>query len=348
MKIYFMQLIVVLSLVGCSSEEVTIGVVAPLSGGYAEFGQSIVNAISLAAEDYNFTIVIEDEGDCEGKKAAINAVRKLINVDGVDGIVGPLCLGNFQAALPIALEEGVPLFGEAVTQNNVNSDGLTPEYDAIAIGAFPAPKIWERLAQEALKISDEITIISIIDPAAENNVNSFIKEYEKSGTVVKHYKISSGADYRTILTNLNTKLVWPHLTNTNRAQFYKQKEELGVEVIVLGDLWMEIDPSDYIALLGVSYLNGTISTSFKSTTSPEFTKRFLEEFDSPVMLSVDIAYDLAARSSELFKECSTTKCVLEGFRGGEYNGVSGDMIFDENNLRSGETVVKTYVNGVFE
>jgi ABC-type branched-subunit amino acid transport system substrate-binding protein len=355
-------ILILLLLVGCAQTTVapdddiiTIGLMAPLQGGYAEFGQNIVTSVTMASEDYDFNLVVEDEGDCESKVESMNALNKLIAIDQVDVIIGPLCLANFMAALPVAYEADIPMLGYGVSQFHINDHGNLPEYDDIAVGAFPSPdSLWIELAEYAFNKSDHMIIISVIDPASENNVNAFIDHYAELGGIVdKHETVGlNEIDFRTFLLGVDsdTKLIWPHLPNPDRVKFYKQKEELGLleNVEILGDIWVEIDPSDYIEGLGIDYLDGTVSSNFVVTTDPVFIARFKEQSGRDITLAADIAYDLAARGSQILDECTTTKCVATTFRETSFEGVSGTLAFDENAERKGETIIRTYRDGVFE
>ena len=89
--------------------DIKIGVAEALSGGAAQYGQSIRNGFQLAADEINaaggvngnkIALVIEDE---QGKKEeAINAFKKLIFNDKVLMLFGPTLSNSAQAADPIA------------------------------------------------------------------------------------------------------------------------------------------------------------------------------------------------------------------------------------------------------
>ena len=91
----------------------TIGVVLPLSGAYASYGEESLRGVLLAAgafeeaENSELRVVVRDsEGD--PLRAAL-AVRDLAQVEGVSAIVGPLHSSTSEAAARVAQAEGVPL-----------------------------------------------------------------------------------------------------------------------------------------------------------------------------------------------------------------------------------------------
>lgn len=110
--------------------EVKLGVAEALSGGAAQYGQSIRNGFQLAADEINaaggingnkLTLVVEDE---QGKKEeAINAFKKLIFQDKVLMLFGPTLSNSAQAANPIAQASKTVIFGTSNTADGITSIG---------------------------------------------------------------------------------------------------------------------------------------------------------------------------------------------------------------------------------
>ena len=110
--------------------EIKIGVAEALTGGAAQYGNSIRNGFKLAADQINasgelgadkITLVVEDE---QGKKEeAINAFKKLIFQDKVLMLFGPTLSNSAQAADPIAQAAKVVVFGTSNTADGITSIG---------------------------------------------------------------------------------------------------------------------------------------------------------------------------------------------------------------------------------
>lgn len=86
-----------------------IGIILPLTGDAASYGEIMNNAEQLAADEINgsggvngkkLALIVED-GKCNGKDAA-DAMQKLVNVDKVQVVVGGFCSSESLAAAPIA------------------------------------------------------------------------------------------------------------------------------------------------------------------------------------------------------------------------------------------------------
>ena len=95
------------------SDEISIGVVLPLTGPLASIGERMKQGFDLALAEINnpqlsdtrFTFIIED--DTSTPDGAVAAFNKLIHEDGVSVILGPATSSATQAAFPIAQENQV-------------------------------------------------------------------------------------------------------------------------------------------------------------------------------------------------------------------------------------------------
>lgn len=99
-----------------ASGPIKIGVIAPLTGDAAVYGEPFHKMVQLAAEEINkdgvggrqFAFIFED-GKCNGKDS-VNAMQKLVNVDKVQVVIGGFCSSESLAAVPIAEANKVALF----------------------------------------------------------------------------------------------------------------------------------------------------------------------------------------------------------------------------------------------
>ena len=95
------------------SDEISIGVVLPLTGPLAVASQHVKQGLELALDEINtaqlgntkLTFIIED--DTSTPEGAVAAFNKLIHEDGVSVIIGPASSSATQAAFPIAQENQV-------------------------------------------------------------------------------------------------------------------------------------------------------------------------------------------------------------------------------------------------
>ena len=105
----------VLTMVNCLyAKDINIGVVLPLTGTVAAYGQDVFNGIELANKlqpklsngDVIKLITIDTKGD---KLETSNGVNRLIATDKVLGIIGEATTPNTIQAISIVEEKKIPL-----------------------------------------------------------------------------------------------------------------------------------------------------------------------------------------------------------------------------------------------
>ena len=107
-----------------SGENVTFGVVAPITGTNKMVGEYVVNGANLAMEEINanggilgkeLVLVFEDEVD--NLQASVNAMSKVMEYSDVVAFFGSTYSGNCIAASPNVLEKKIPMFAGGSSAN---------------------------------------------------------------------------------------------------------------------------------------------------------------------------------------------------------------------------------------
>lgn len=108
-----------------------VGVMVPLTGDAAVYGEPARNIYQIAVDEINaaggvggknLELVVEDS-KCNGKDAA-NAAQKLVNVDKVQVILGGFCSGESLAAIPVAEAGKVALFSPGSSSPDLTGRSL--------------------------------------------------------------------------------------------------------------------------------------------------------------------------------------------------------------------------------
>ena len=83
-----------------ATEPIKIGVIAPLSGDFAEYGENLRNGVEAGvASSTSIQVIYEDE-KCD-PKTAVSAFHKLTDIDKVHFIIGPGCGSPQEAVVPL-------------------------------------------------------------------------------------------------------------------------------------------------------------------------------------------------------------------------------------------------------
>jgi len=132
-----------------SDKVVTIGVIAPMSGDAAAYGQEEQKVISYRLQQINasgknktqFEVIYED-GKCAGNDS-VNAFQKLVDIDGVKFIIGGACSSETMSIAPLATERGILTLSPF--SSNPAIEGLSPYTFTLS---YSDRKVAEDLAKE--------------------------------------------------------------------------------------------------------------------------------------------------------------------------------------------------------
>ncbi len=131
-------------------DPLAVGVLLPLKGRYAKFGQQALQAIQLAFKIFNpeepeskVTLIIQDSG--EDTESAVQGLNNLFFKHHVVGIIGPLLSKGVEQVTQKAQELGIPLL--TLTQQTgtkgeyIFSGGITPQVQAEEIARHAIEKL---------------------------------------------------------------------------------------------------------------------------------------------------------------------------------------------------------------
>ena len=240
-----------LSVTGCSksdSNSITVGGVAPLSGGVAVYGVECKKGIDLAVEEINAAggingknivfVCEDDEGD---PAKSVNAYTKLTTSNGVKYIIGSLTSGATIAITSLAQADGVVQIAPAATAVAVTEAGnyifracYTDPFQGKVGGKFAAANLGAKKAAILYDIGNDYSV-----GLKENFVAEFTAN---GGAVVAAESYNTGdKDFNAQLTKIKTAapdvVYLPDYYGTV-ALIAKQLRAQGITVPIVGaDGW---------------------------------------------------------------------------------------------------------------
>ncbi len=327
-----------------STEQIKIGVVAPMSGNLAFLGEGIRDAMLLAQQDlgntqYTYELIFED--DQLDSKITASAVNKLLGVNKVDAIVsfgsGP---GNVVA--PIA------------EQNNV-----------VHLGIASDPNV----------AKGEFNFIHWTPPAEENKV--FVEELQRRG--IKKLGVFESnqqgaaavmADLKEKLKETDIEIVTDQVFNVGEKDFrsiISKAKNSGAEIYLL----MAFSPE--VEVLGKQIKEAGINTPLTSieafelseqvdlfegewyvnAASPtgDFTTKFEAKTNENPTLGAANAYDifnLIVAATEAFKgstKPTPNQIANELTTIKDFNGVLGNLSVDEDGIVISKAAIRMIKDG---
>lgn len=209
--IIVLALVVVINLLVKSSkpssnekQEITIGLIAPLSGDAASYGEPVLQGAQLAVEEINsnpdskfhLTLNVQD-GKCSGKDA-INAFNQLM-ISNIRYVVAGSCSSEVLAIAPLAEAKGVIVISPFASSPEITTAGdfiyRTAPSDAFS-GVF--------MAQDLKKKYSSVAIISEETDFAQGLRQVFVKSFkEQGGTIAFDESFTSDAkDFSTLAAKI--------------------------------------------------------------------------------------------------------------------------------------------------
>jgi len=282
---------------------IKIGVVLPLTGEAAAYGEPGRNILQIAADKINgeggingqnIELIVED-GKCDGAGAA-NATQKLINVDKVQVIIGGFCSSESLSAVPIATQAKVALFSPG--SSNPKLTGISPYFTRNCPSDSAQGEVLAGVASD--KGVKKMAVIQEQTDYAVGLYGSFNTSFSaKGGVVAKEEFASNQTDLRTALTKLRSSnsdaLFIIVQTPAAAERVMKQIRNLGwkpqlyVNEIVSGF-------SDLIAA-NTDLLQGAVSAEFTANTENPKFKEMLSAYktkygkEPPLLSYAQTEYD---------------------------------------------------------
>ena len=344
-----------------TAKEIKVGVVMPMSGPIAAYGQTTYEGIKFAQKlqptlkngDTIKLILVDNKGD---KVETATATTRLISSDNVVAILGALTSTNTAQVIAIADKKKVPVIASVAT-----NDKLTKKRNFISRVCFMDSFQGEVIANYALKDLNLKTAVVIVDQAQVYSLGlakAFSKAFKKGGgKVVKKIKITSGdKDFKAVVSqikSLNPDFMFLPLYHPEASMIARQAKQIGLnKPMFSGD---GVSNQTFIDLGGKA-VEGYMFTDFFDYSAPptQKSKDFIakyaketgkKELGSFTALGAD-TYFLLVDAMNRCKNPSDSICInknIKATRG--FEGVSGIINIDKSGNATRSAVIKVIKNG---
>ncbi|MBU1111344.1 MAG: penicillin-binding protein activator [archaeon] len=321
-----------------SDDPIKIGVVLPMTGEAASWGENAFAGITLALNEVNaqggisgqeVEVVLEDDSCSASSVAAFN---KEVNVDQVDAIVGPICSAAAGPAIPIAQSANVPVMMVAASAPDLTSVGdcIFRIYPSDSLqGVVGAEYMMEELGY------DKVALVYTKNDWGEGMKNVFTKSFEEMGGEIVYESgvLQTDTDFRTEITkikNSGAEAIFAPIYPTNAVAFFKQAEELSLNLPMLGgDAWQGEE------VWASGYGDGAIYSTVSIEQSNAFENKIhaLPGYENlEISIAASLGYDAFMVMVEAIEDAGSTDAndIKAALRDTSYSGESNDLIqFDE-------------------
>ena len=335
-----------------SAESVKVGLIAPLTGEVAVYGNAVKEAVQLYIDDFNAAdhpfdinlIIYDDKGD---PTEAMNAYNKLVYQDDIAVLLGPVTSSPTFGVAEASVDDGIPALTPTATHPDVTTYG-----DNFFRACFEDPfqgGSMAKFASSELKATTAAIIYNNADTYSIGLRDAFIKTAEEVGLTVTTTEAygASDIDFRAQLTNIiktNPDVLFiPYYYNVT-YMICSQARELGYTGTFLGvdgtDGVLAIEGADVSVFDGMYFANH-YSADSDSPVTQAFIKEYTDKYGATPNALAALGYDGAMIVCDALERVnndgvkidgeSSYEAIIEALRATEVDGVTGHITFDENN-----------------
>lgn len=345
-----------------SENEVLIGAVFAMTGPIASYGQESVNGIRMALDEVNQTpingrqlkVLVEDNKGEPVESA--NAVRKLIDINKVDIIIGSVASSNTLASAPIAQAAKIPLLTPASTNEKVTMTGdyifrscFTDNFQGVVMAKF---------AYETLSKRKAAIIVDNSSDYSKGLQSVFKAEFTRLGGAViedNYTYTQKDTDFRSLLRKVKAAspdVVFLPGYYSEVGLILKQAREMGLEMPFLGgDGWDSPKLQELAGPKGIkgNYISSHFSPDDVDPRVQKFVKDYMTRFNEKPGAMAALGYDAilvladALRRSGSSDSASLQKALASTVG---FEGVTGAITIDANrNAQKSAVVLETTATG---
>lgn len=337
-KILSLVIALLLTLTSCGSKsnnnEILVGVPEPLTGEYAQYGNSIKEGIELKIAEIN------EKGGINGKKVkaiyqdtkgdvqeVVNIFKQMAN-QKVDVVIGEAISANSSALAELAQKAKIPMITPAGTAMDITKDR-----DYVFRTTFTDPYQGEVLAKY-LKKEGATNVALLTNNGSDYSVgvaNSFKATASKEGvSVTEECYTNSDKDFKSVLTKLKNMgvktIVIPDYYNTI-GLILSQAKEVGLEAQYYGaDGWDGIQDS-FAKLADGAVFSSQFTSDDTSPAVQEFIKNYKKKFNKEPLIFAALGYDAMTTVENAIKQGGNLRDALAKT---DLELLTGHIKYDEN------------------
>lgn len=337
---------------GGNSAKLKVGVILPMTGNTATYGEESWNGIQLASDELkaqgvDFDLKLRDEKS--DKPTANMQAKTLIENEGVNVILGSVASSNTLQIMLVAREAGIPVITPASTNDTLTEKGgplasricFNDTFQGAVLANFALNEGWKR----GVAVVDKAQVYST--GLAEN----IRKVFEAGGgTLGFEYYTSGDTDFSNTIQNVANQK--PQVIFI--SGYYP---EGGPMIRQSGDKWKGIplvagdgfDSPDLEKLVGDTSAQIFLSSHFAADAPDakvqEFAKRYEKRFGKLPGAMAGLGYDILFVLADAVKRCKDPKNPEElgqAIAATKYKGITGfiDLTTPDRTPKKDAVIVK--------
>ena len=359
--VLFVLSLVLITGIAFAEDVVKIGVIFPMTGPFAAYGQMANESLKIANELRPQVlgkpvklILLDNKSD---KVEAANTASRLVEKEHVVAVIGPLTSSLSMSAAPILEKAKIPMMSPYAT-NPLVTQGKKFIFRACFIDPFQG-KVAAKFAIDYLKIKRAALLTDISQDYCVGLVNFFEKNFKALGgeIVSKTFCKTGDQDFSAQLTAIKSKnpdLIYMPNYYAEDALIAKQAKVMGINAALLSG-----DAADAPEILDVGgdAVNGLYFTTHfdENAVQSELGRKYLEVYHKKFNKAANTvgaltfdAYYMVLDAIERAGSLDTVKIrdALSQTKG--FEGVTGTITIDKNGNAVKPAVIKKIEDGKFK
>uniref|UniRef100_B3ENC9 Extracellular ligand-binding receptor n=1 Tax=Chlorobium phaeobacteroides (strain BS1) TaxID=331678 RepID=B3ENC9_CHLPB len=294
---------------GCSpqqnkTEGITIGVLLPLTGELASYGEPMKKGAEIAleqistenkGEEYKYNAVyIDSQAD---PKTAVSGMQKLVSLNGACYIIGDVSSSTTLAMVPIAEKNKVFLLSPGASSPKLR--GISPFFARNYPSSVEESIDSAEFIKNVLK-KDKVAVVYVTNEYGLGLVDMFQKKYTEIGgqvTMKEPYKFEE-SDFRTIIAKLRQEqpeVIYLAGNQKEMGKFMKQYAESEISATIVSNISF-LEP-DCINVAGKAADGVIVPVPYFNPEDPlmkgthAFAESYKAKFGEYPSLAVAVGYD---------------------------------------------------------
>jgi ABC-type branched-subunit amino acid transport system substrate-binding protein len=348
-------LLLLVPVAACGTAEaktIKIGVLLDLSGDLGPMGGRMLNGARLAAEEINAAggvlgkqVELKEEDGQTDPAAGLERVKKLIEIDGVQVIVGPMISGTSKLAIPYAKEHKVPCITMSATAFELSElEGTEWFFRACLLDDAQGRVLSDVVIENGYSRLATIVLNNLYGKGVQKALVEGLQEKGWKGQVVAEVEYDEAKkDYRTELGQIkdnNPDVVLLVSYADDGIIIFKQALDMGLDNIA----WLGCDGNYGSGLfkeprsaefMEKAIVAGTRTVGF-GTTYDQFVTKYTEKFGEAPEIYCDTTYDAVWASAKAIQAAGKYDgtAIRDAMAKLSFEGASGPISFDAKGDRA--------------
>lgn len=332
MKLKALILSLLCMLPGTAMAETVIGLVAPLTGQYAVFGEQIKRGAEQAAKDLGHIKLRIADDACDPKQAV--TVANQMAAEGVQYVVGHYCSGSAIPASKVYMENAMLLISPAATNPKLTDEASTFIFRVCGRDDRQGAVVGDYLLKHHSK--DRIAILNDRSAYGRGLADEVRRVLNGGGVTEAMFESFAAGerDYRALVTNLKQSGIQVAFIggyHTETALIARQLVEQGMKIQIIGGDALVTD--EFWSIAGTAG-EGTLMTFGPDPRNIKAALPAVESFrkvgyePEGYTLYTYAAFQVLAKALAMPSDKFSSSTVAQSMKSSRFTTVLGELGFD--------------------